>query len=371
MKFSAFVTMAASFFIAAGFGRAQSVVSPEVHSDRSVTFRLLAPKAQAVVLTAEMFSDPQPMKRGPRGVWSLTSPPVEPDIYAYSFAIDGVRLIDPMNPLIKYNLFNLESEVHVAGGANLPWEIDDVPHGVLHRHHYRSAIIGAEREVWVYTPPHYDAAKAYPVLYLLHGFSDAEDAWWSVGRANVILDHLIARGAAKPMLVVMPLGYGNTEVIARDSRVDWRASVADSNAKYGDSLAREIIPLIESNYHVVPTAEGRAIAGLSMGGTQATLFGLTAPDRFAWVGSFSAGAQPKSNDRAFPKLARDLNQRLRLVWIACGTDDQLIEPNRELSAWLDRHQVKHTFVETPGGHSWRVWRRNLAQFAPLLFQPAK
>lgn len=368
MKISAFLTMAASFYLAAGFGRAESVVSPEVHPDRSITFRLLAPNAGAVTLTAEMFADPQPMKKGPGGVWSLTTAPVEPDIYAYSFAIDGVRLTDPMNPAIKYNLFNLDSEVHVPGEARSPWEIGEVPHGVLHRHHYRSGIIGAERDVWVYTPPNYDPAKAYPVLYLLHGFSDAEDAWWSVGRANVILDNLIARGAAKPMLVVMPLGYGNTEVIARDSGVDWRASVADSNAKYGESIAREIVPLVESNYHVVASPEGRAIAGLSMGGTQATLFGLNAPDRFAWVGSFSAGAQPKSDDEAFPNLAADINQRLRLVWIACGTEDQLIVPNRELSAWLDRHHVKHTFVETPGTHSWRVWRRNLAQFAPLLFR---
>lgn len=362
--------MAASFYVAAGFGHAQAVVSPEVHSDRRVTFRLEAPNAHAVTLTAEMFADPQPMKKGPGGVWTLTTPPVEPDIYAYSFAIDGVRLIDPMNPRIKYNLFNVDSEVDVRG-ADLPWEIADVPHGVLHRHHYRSTIIGAERDLWVYTPPNYDPAKAYPVLYLLHGFSDAEDAWWSVGRANVILDNLIARGAAQPMLVVMPRGYGNDGVLARDSDVDWRAAVADSNAKYGDSLTREIIPLVEDHYHVVAGPEGRAIAGLSMGGTQATLFGLNAPDRFGWVGSFSAGAQPKTNDEAFPHLAPDINQRLRLVWIACGKDDDLIAANRELDAWLNRHHVKHTFVETPGIHSWRVWRRNLAQFAPLLFRPAK
>ena len=147
----------------------------------------------------------------------MTTAPIEPDFYVYSFTVDGQRVLDPANPEIKYNIFSTENQLHIPGPKTLPWEINDVPHGVIHRHHYRSTIVGEERVVWVYTPPGYDstATQKLPVLYLLHGFSDSEDTWVSVGRANVILDNLIARGEAKPMLVVMPRGYGNREVLSR------------------------------------------------------------------------------------------------------------------------------------------------------------
>ena len=194
---------------------AQTLVSPEVHPDGRVTFRLRAPNAKEVVLRCEGTKG-GPMEKGAGGVWSMTTEPLKPDIYAYSFQVDGLHTIDPANPLLKYNLLNTDSQVHVPGPATLPWEINNVPHGVIHRHLYRSAIVGDECPFLVYTPPGYDPAakEPYPVLYLLHGYSDAEDAWISVGRANIILDNLIAQGKAKPMLIVMPLGYGNKEVIA-------------------------------------------------------------------------------------------------------------------------------------------------------------
>jgi len=349
---------------------AQPLVSPEVHPDGRVTFRLRAPDAKEVVLRCE-GTKAGPMQKGEGGVWSLTTEPLEPDIYAYSFVVDGLKVIDPANPLLKYNLLNTDSQVHVPGPATLPWEINDVPHGVVHRHLYRSAILGDDRPFLVYTPPSYDPAakEPYPVLYLLHGFSDAEDAWVSVGRANIILDNLIAQGKAKPMLVVMPLGYGNKEVIkggwasVRNTGV-WQ----DSIQKFREVLLQEIIPQVEKTYRVAPDREARAIAGLSMGGTQSLFIGLNAPDRFVWIGAFSSGGLDANFEKAYPSMNETLNAQLRLLWIACGRQDGLIGLNRKLVEWLKAKGVQCTWTETPGGHSFTLWRRYLADLAPLLFQ---
>jgi len=313
----------------------------------------------------------KPMQKNEQGVWSFTTDPMHPDIYSYAFVVDGLQTIDPANPLLKYNLLNTENQVHVPGRPTLPWEINNVPHGVVHRHLYRSAILGDDRPFLVYTPPGYDpmAKVPYPVLYLLHGYSDAEDAWISVGRANVILDNLIAQGKAKPMLVVMPLGYGNKEVIAggwaglRNVEV-WK----DSIAKFRDILLTEIVPQVEKSYRVSTDRESRAIAGLSMGGTQSLFTGLNALDRFGWVGAFSSGGLDENFDNAYPTVNESVNTQLRLLWIACGKQDGLISVNRNLVEWFKTRAVRHTWVETSGGHSFLVWRRYLADFVPLLFQ---
>ncbi|HWY74102.1 MAG TPA: alpha/beta hydrolase-fold protein, partial [Verrucomicrobiae bacterium] len=188
---------------------AQPVISPEVQSDGRVTFRLKAPNANEVLVRCEGVKETK-MQKDDQGVWSLTTEPLEPDIYTYSFNVDGVRTLDLANTLMKYNLLNSDSEVHVPGPATLPWEVNDVPHGELHRHFYKSEAAGDRRDYMVYTPPGYDPTshKRYPVLYLLHGFSDDITAWSTAGCANTILDNLIARGEVKPMIVVMPLGYG-------------------------------------------------------------------------------------------------------------------------------------------------------------------
>lgn len=349
---------------------AQPLVSPEVHSDSRITFRLRAPNAKEVTIRLETVGS-KPMQKDERGVWSFTTEPMPPDIYSYAFIVDGLQTTDPANPLLKYNLLNTENQVHVPGPATLPWEINDVPHGVLHRHLYRSTILGDDRPFLVYTPPGYDPAarQTYPVLYLLHGYSDAEDAWTSVGRANVILDNLIAWGGAKPMLIVMPLGYGNRQVIAggwaglRNTEI-WK----DSVAKFRDVLLTEIIPQVEKAYRVSTDHESRAIAGLSMGGTESLFIGLNAPDRFAWIGAFSSGGLDENFDRAYPAVNESTNAQLHLLWIACGQQDGLIGQNKKLVAWLKTKGVKLTWVETPGGHSFLVWRRYLAELTPLLFQ---
>ncbi|MHC4519413.1 MAG: esterase [Planctomycetota bacterium] len=348
----------------------QPLVSPEVHADGRVTFRLRAPNAGAVVVRCEGMK-PLPMTKDERGIWSATSDSLEPDIYAYSLAVDGLRMIDPANSLLKYNLLNTDSQVHVPGPAELAWEINDVPHGVLHRHLYKSAIIGDERPFVVYTPPGYDgtADRTYPVLYLLHGYSDAEDAWVTTGRANVILDNLIARGRARPMLVVMPLGYGNKEVIANGWQGLGKPGVfADSNENFRDALLAEVIPQVEKAYRVSTDRTARAIAGLSMGGTQSLFIGLNALDRLAWIGAFSSGGLNPNFDEAYPAVDETLNAKLHLLWIACGRQDGLIGVNRKLIEWFEEKKVKPTWAETEGGHSFRVWRRYLADLLPLLFQ---
>lgn len=348
----------------------QPLVSPEVHADGRVTFRLRAPNAKEVVVRCEGTST-SAMQKDDQGVWSVTTEPMKPDIYAYSFGVDGLRMIDPANSRLKYNLLSTDSQVHVPGLATLAWEIGDVPHGVLHRHLYHSAIIGFERPFVVYTPPGYDPAGSvkYPVLYLLHGYSDAEDAWTSVGRANVILDNLIAQGKAKPMLVVMPLGYGNREVIARGwAGLRNMAAWQDSNEKFRDALLAEVVPQVEKAYRVSTDRSDRAIAGLSMGGTQSLLTAFNALDRFAWIGAFSSGGLDADFDKAYPAVDESLDSRLRLLWISCGREDGLTGVNEKLVAWLKSKGVNPKWVQTPGGHSFTVWRRNLIEFASLLFQ---
>jgi enterochelin esterase family protein len=346
------------------------VNSPEVHSDRTVTFRFRDPNAKEVLLS-RAGSPRVPMQKGEEGIWTVTTDPLEPDFYSYSFVADGVGLIDPSNPGLTPNLLNTTSMVHVPGPPSLPWELNDVPRGEVHRHFYRSAIVGDDRDYYVYTPPGYDpnGKKLYPVLYLLHGFSDDASGWTAVGRANVILDNLIAEGKAKPMLIVMPLGYGAPEIVTRGGPSLRDPSLRTRNYdKFRDALFSEVIPQVEKGYKVAKDRNARAIAGLSMGGAESLYIGLNALDRFGWVASFSAGGASEDFSATYPALNSSTASQLHLLWIACGTDDRLITPNRQFREWLASKDIKHTDKETPGAHTWMVWRRNLAAFAPLLFQ---
>jgi len=344
-------------------------VSPEVHADNRITFRFRAPNAKEVVLTLE-GSQRAPMQKDEQGVWSLTTAPLQPDLYGYSFVADGVGLIDPVNPVMKPNLLNTTSMVRVPGPSTLPWEVNDVPRGMIHRHFYRSAVVGDDRDYYVYTPAHYHpgAKKLYPVLYLLHGFSDDARGWTDVGRAHVILDNLIAQGKAKPMLVVMPLGYGAPEIVSRNF-----GGMRDPNLrqrsfdKFRDALFTEMIPQVEKSYRAAKDRNSRAIAGLSMGGAESLFIGLNALDRFAWIGAFSSGGLSNDFPATFPDLTAKTSASLRLLWIACGTEDRLIDGNRKIREFLKSREIRHTGVETPGAHTWLVWRRYLAEFATMLF----
>ena len=343
-------------------------MGPEVHSDGTVTFRYRAPNAKEVFLSREGAAK-LAMEPGEKGVWSVTTGVLEPDYYGYTFTVDGVATVDAANPLMKPNLLSLSSMVHVPGpAATFPWEMADVPHGEVQRHFYHSSVIGDNRDFYVYTPPGYDPAakKLYPVLYLLHGFSDDASGWTAVGRANIILDNLIAQGKAKPMLIVMTLGYGVPEIVTGGLR---DPSMRDKNyERYRDALFTEVIPKVEASYRVDKNRKARAIAGLSMGGAESLYVGLNAIDKFAYVGAFSAGGSSEDYAATYPKLDAKTAAQLKVVWIACGTDDRLIEPNRKFRDWLKSKDIHPVEVETAGAHVWMVWRRNLAALAPLLFQ---
>lgn len=347
----------------------QFVISPEVHPDRTVTLRLRAPNAKEV----QVMFDAQPaqaMTKDDQGVWSITTAPMEPDYYGYSFMVDGVRTLDASNHLIKPNYLFPENEVHIPADG-LSWEVSYGKHGIVHHHFYHSTIIGDNRDYYVYTPPTYDenSTTQYPVLYLLHGFSDDASGWTAVGRANVILDNLINQGKAKPMIIVMTLGYGAPEILTRGFGAFRDNDLRDRNfSRFSEALFKEVMPQVEKDYHVSAKREDRAIAGLSMGGAESLLTGLNNLDKFAYVASFSAGGMPDNFDADFPKLNSDANKQLSLLWVACGTDDRLIEINRNFRKWLASKNILHTDIETPGAHTWPVWRRNLTNLAPLLFR---
>ena len=350
--------------------RPPRLISPEVQPDNRVTFRFRAPNAKEVKLARE-GAEPLPMQKDEQGVWSVTTDALEPDFYGYSFVADEVGLIDPSNPLMKPNLLNAQSVVHVPGPGSLVWEINDVPHGTIHHHFYRSGVVGDDRDFYVYTPPGYapGAKRTYPALYLLHGFSDDASAWTAVGRAHVILDNLIAAGKARPMIVVMPLGYGAPEIVSSGVAAFRDASLRQRNyQKFRDALLTEVIPQVETAYRASKDRNSRAIAGLSMGGAESLFTGLNTLDRFAWIGAFSSGGLSEDFKADFPALDAKASTQLRLLWIACGTSDFLITPNRKFRDWLKSKGIQHTTIETPGAHTWMVWRRNLAEFASLLFR---
>ena len=344
------------------------LVSPEVHSDGSVTFRAFAPSSLEVFVQLE-GEQPVIMQKNDLGVWSLTTKPLAPDYYGYIFQDTGVPVIDPSNPLILPNLLQTENMVHVPGPSSLPWEIGDGPQGTVHRHSFHSKVIGDERSFYVYTPPGYETNgdTKYPVLYLLHGFGQLTSSWLDVGFANRILDHLIGEGKAKPMIVVMPDGYGGSDILAKDAY--WKDAIRTHNFNmFAKSLFDEVIPEVEQDYRVEPDRDARAIAGLSMGGAQSLLIGLNNLDHFGWVGSFSSGGLRENFDQEFPDLKAAANPQLHLLWVACGTDDGLLAINRDFNRWMSDEGIHHTAIETPGNHTWMVWRRNLATFAPLLFR---
>ena len=332
---------------------AASVVSPEVGADRRVTFRLLAPKAHDVLLSGEFMEGTQNLVKGNDGVWSVTLAPVEPEIYHYNFIIDGVRTIDPGNADVKTGSTpsTISSILEVRGSAPAFYDAQQVPHGQIRTHWYPSKALNRVRRLTVYTPPGYDRDREtrYAVVYLFHGANADENAWYRLGRVNLILDNLLAAGTVKPFIVVMPFGYG----IETD-------------------LIPDVIPYIESQYRTAADRDHRAIVGLSMGGGQALSIGLNHLELFSYVGGFSSGLGRAAE---WPKTYAGLvehpdaaNKKMRLVWIGCGKEDGAFAASKSFSSFLEEHQIAHTFRETSGAHTWMVWRRYLNEMAPLLFR---
>jgi enterochelin esterase-like enzyme len=350
--------------------------SPQIDTEGNATFTLAMPNAVKVDLHLENVREPFPMNKGVDGAWTVTVPKLAPQYYSYAYDVDGTSVIDPHNTLVKTSFFNMQSMFLVPGQPPMPWEAGDVPHGEIHHHFYRSKIVDINSEYYVYTPPGFDAKskKKYPVLYLLHGYSDDPSAWTWMGKANVILDNLIAQGKAKPMIVVMPLGYGTMDMISRGWAV-WRDPelVKRNFTDFGRVLYEEVMPLVKAEYPLSDKREEHAIAGLSMGGAETLLVGLNHTDDFAYIGAFSAGGIGDSNfgplfPAITPQSGAQIQAKLKLFWVACGEQDGLFPPNQKLIAWLKEQGMQPTAIATPGMHVWMVWRDNLSNFAPLLFK---
>ena len=348
--------------------------SQTVNSDRTVTFRYIDPTSASVSVAVDTIKDPIHMTKDAAGLWTVTTQPLDPEIYEYKFIADGQTRRDPTTLAVTGSTyFPLTNFLEVHGDAPEPWDATDVPHGEVHRHIYTTHIaIGLaqnQSDYIVYTPPGYDpsAKKTYPVLYLLHGWGDMASGWTDKGKANFILDNLIAQGKAKPMIVVMPLGYGDTAFVSDFSVWGHDEPIDHNLSLYSSVLLTEIIPRIESEYRVSKNREDRAIAGLSMGGLEALSIGLHNTDKFAYIGGFSAAVHRPAFIKSLPVLTPKAAD-LKVLWVACGTADGLIEPNRKLAIYLKSQDLPVTVIETPGLHTWPVWRDNLVNFAPLLFQ---
>jgi enterochelin esterase-like enzyme len=342
--------------------QAPPVISPELHSDQRVTFRLRAPKASTVTVSGQFQSGPANLTKDETGLWSVTVGPVPSGVHEYSFNVDGVGMIDPGNRAIKPMRNPRTSILEVPGKPPLVHDFQDVPHGKVSLHWYASKSLNRRRPLQVYTPPGYDANSAtrYPTLYLFHGSGDNEATWVAHGHAHWILDNLIAQKRAQPMIVVMLDGHAAAPGTTTERNANTAAFERD--------LLQDAMPLVVANYRTREEPAQRAIIGLSMGGGQSLTIGLRHPDRFAWVGGMSSSAA------GVTELIGDgtaLNRQLKLLWFACGKDDRLVTANRDFAAALTSKNVRHTYVETEGNHSWPVWRRYLADFAPLVFQETK
>ena len=370
VRLLAFVTLIAASVTAL----AQQPSTHQVNPDDSITFRYDDRSATTVSVRMDAFAEPLPLTRGEDGLWAVTTPVLEPEIYSYVFVVDGKTKLDPTNADTRANYVSLSNNVTVPGNPPAPWELAAIPHGRVDHHIYTTHAVKNLPEnqsaYVVYTPPGYDAKRkgGYPVLYLLHGWSDYETGWTGVGHADFILDSLIDSGKAVPMIVVMPLGYGNLDFVTHPDGVwDDDAKVDENVALFSQALETEVIPAVEHEYNIAHDRKNHAIAGLSMGGLESLTVGLNHTGQFAYVIGLSSALEGRHFEEHIPGLdAKKAN--LSLLWVACGTRDKLITPNREFVSWAKEKGVEVTTVETTGAHSWLTWRDNLIHFAPLLFR---
>ena len=377
------VAVAVALTPAAGISLAQevgarrpgaSVTSPEVGSDRRVTFRLRAPGAKTVTVSGDFGNDTE-LRKSEDDIWSVTVGPLEPEMYVYYFTVDGVRLTDPSNPQVKigYVTTTTTSLLTVPGDTPAFYDVQNVPHGEIRTLLYHSQSNRVTRELTVYVPPGYDEARnrRYPVLYLLHGFANDHHSWHRYGRANDILDNLLAQRRIEPFLVVMPLGYGGAQVNGDGTGVAPSGDVRGEATLYERDLLEDVIPMIDRRFRTVSDRRRRAIIGFSMGGGQAGRIGLRHLETFSQVGIMSAGMAGGLDSEPVATLAANAaktNKLIDLLWIACGKEDAALKGARTLHQALEQAGIEHTFLETEGAHHWRVWRRYLRDLAPLLFK---
>jgi enterochelin esterase family protein len=308
------------------------------------------------------------MAQDEAGLWHVTLGPLEPEIYEYSFVVDGVPAADPNNPAVKPGERPHTSIVEVPDDRPSRHDARDIPHGAVSMHWYWSDALGVLRRILVYTPPGYDrgAGRAYPVLYLLHGTTDTEESWLSAGRANFILDALIDAGQARPMIVVMPYG----RAYPATNREAGSLGYVENMVRFQDDLLGLIVPYVDAHFGTEKNREGRAIAGLSGGGGETLYIGLNNLDQFAWICGFSSGIREvefEDNYGASLADAGGVNDKLKLLWLGCGSEDHLYQVNLKLLDWLEAKGIRHVAHLTGGGHDYHNWRSYLAEIAQQLF----
>ncbi len=381
----------------AGAAPPPAVTSPEVQSDRHITFRLLAPQAENVRLTGgdiPGLGQGAPLTKGENGIWEVTIGPVDPGAYRYNFNVNGVTVIDPRSPSVSESNNNVWSLVNVPGSDFM--DTKNVPHGAVASVTYYSTALGKFRRLHVYTPPGYELGNGkYPIFYLLHGAGDCDDSWTSVGRAGFILDNLIAAKKARPMVVVMPAGH--TRPFGRGPAPAAAPGSAPPPDEFVQDFVTDIMPYVEKNYRVLTDRSSRAIAGLSMGGSQSLNIAIPHLEKFAYVGVFSSGlisaftqnrpapgAPPAPAPTGPPSLSpagvawekehqasldnASLKKGLKLFWFSTGKDDFLVNTTKGTVDLFRKHGFNPVYQESSGGHTWINWRNYLNEFAPLLFQ---
>jgi enterochelin esterase family protein len=362
--FTHFLFLAAA--VAFGQRGAPALRSPEIHPDKTVTFRLNSPKATEVRVTGDLLAQPAAMQKDEKGVWSVTIGPLKPDLYGYRFNVDGNTVTDPGNQARPATVLS------VPGDGPMPYDLRNVAHGMVQERWYQSKTLDLTRRVHIYTPPGYEKSNArYPVLYLLHGAGGDDSGWTENGQTHIILDNLMAGGKLKPLIVVMPYGYAYQPTHPLASGPDAQKR---QRSGFDRDLVDDLIPFVQANYRAYTDRDHRAIAGLSLGGGQALGTGLTHMDVFSRVAAFSpaigAVTSPQSGGLDLNAIAADskkVNDRLKLLWVGCGTDDTLYKSVVAFTDMLKTSGVKNTWRSTEGAHTWLVWRKYLAEVAPLLF----
>jgi enterochelin esterase family protein len=356
------------------------IKSGEVMPDNSVIFRLLSKDASSIAVSGDWmsgFGTSIPMVKNDTNLWTLTVGPLKPELYSYTFLIDGIRVLDPNNPQVKRDGTRNENMFLVPGPESDLYFAKKVAHGSLSKVWYESPILKLNRRMYIYTPPGYDNSKSeYPVFYLLHGGGGDEDAWTTLGRTCQIMDNLISQGKAKPMIVVMPNGNPGQAAAFTDTPVT--PAVAGTydmgRGLFEESMVKDIIPYIESHYRVIADRDHRALAGLSMGGMQTLTLTGNYPMMFGYIGVMSMGLVDAATmglkpdpdqDKKFETLK---NSGYKLYWVGVGKDDFLYKSVQSLRSSLDKHGLKYIYRESTGGHSWANWRIYLSEFAPQLFR---
>jgi len=368
------------------------IVSPEVHDDYTVTFRFKAPNADTVQITGDflptekiktpmgVFDGPGKayLKKDANGIWTYTSESLKPELYGYSFIVDGLKSTDPNNAFLIRDVATVTNIFLVGGGPGGLYKVNDVPHGTVARRWYDSPGLNMKRRLTIYTPPGYESStQKYPVLYLLHGAGGDEEAWMALGRLSQIMDNLIAEGKAKPMIVVMPNGNVTQEAAPGEGiRGFYKPQFMEPKTMSGSYIGTfmDIVNFVEKNYKVKANKENRAIAGLSMGGFHSLHISRYFPNTFDYVGLFSPAIMPNANvqskvfDNFDSTLKAQMDNGYKLYWIGIGKSDFLYKAVADYRAELDKMGMKYTYVETDGGHIWKNWRIYISDFAPLLFK---